>query len=431
MSTSRTLLLSALFLFFAQTSYADIFVVSKQKVNVRSEATTRSPIIQKTHKDDWFILLGNSADEKWRKVELPGGRSGWIFHALGTVEDDNYFDTLSDTPTDLIRTPSVFDITRLEIHIINVRQGDSTLIVAYGSDNQKAAILFDGGKPGRGDAFVVPYLKSIGISEITYIISSHHDSDHTGGLDEVLTFDPQDPNDFEIKLTGKAFVTKAEVKSSQKKQYDEYVAAVVMKTGEPVSVLSPPAMLPLANGITIQVVTGGGAYLDKATNNLINLEVKDANAKSIGLLLTFGKFTFFVAGDLGGQSKHKFIENKVAPFIGNIDVLRVSHHGSDTSTDEPFLSIVRPEVALISTGSDNNYGHPRKSVIEHLKSSNPDIKIYQTEEGDRTSKYKDLVSTEGLVANNIVVSTDGGCLYAIQGSGAEFTGKIEMRNDDC
>ncbi len=431
MLPQRVFLLIAFILFFVQTSYADIFVISRKSVNVRSEPTTRSSTIHKAQKGDWFLHLGNSPDNKWRNVELPDGRSGWIYYTLGRIEDDNYLNTSNDTPPDIILTPPEFDIVRLEVHVINVRQGDSTLIVAYGNDNQKVGLLFDAGKQRRGDEFGVPYLKSIGIPEIKYIISSHHDSDHTGGLDEVLTYDPQDPNDFQVKLIGKAFVTKAEVKSSQKKQYDQYVTAVVKQTGEAVSILSPPAMLPLARGITIQTVTGGGAYLDKDTNSVVDLGVTDANAKSIGLLITYGKFTFFVAGDLGGISKHKYIENKIAPFIGNIDVLRVSHHGSHTSTDEPFLSVVKPEVALISTGSDNNYGHPRKSVIEHLKSSNPNIKIYQTEEGDQTSQYKDLVSTEGLVANNIVVSTDGGCLYSIEGSGVEFTGKVEMQNDDC
>ena len=196
-------------------------------------------------------------------------------------------------------------------------------------------------------------------------------------------------------------------------------------------ILAPPTFIPFADGIKVQVVTGGGEYIDNTTNTVVDLEPSDANAKSIGLMITYNKFKFFVAGDLGGQSKHKYIENKVASYVGDIDVLRVSHHGSNTSSHEPFLSIVKPEATLISTGSDNNYGHPRKQVIERLKQSSSSIKIYQTDEGDKTSQYKDLVSFEGRVSGNIVVSTDGNCTYTIKGDGAEFSGTDTFTNDDC
>ncbi len=405
MLRKASILLAIYFLLFSLgVSYADIFVISRETANIRSQPTTTSSILQKAHKGDWFIYLGNSPDNKWRKIERPDGSEGWIYYTLGRVEDENYLDNLS-TASDIASSGSEFDITRLEIHAINVRQGDSTMIVARGN-NEKASILFDAGKPGRGNKFVVPYLKSLGISDLTFVISSHHDSDHTGGLDEVLTYVPGDPDDYDIKLTGKAFATLDEVSSSQRKQYEEYENSVKTQTGEQVLVLIPPTYLPLARGITIQAVTGGGQYIDRETNSVIDLEPTDANARSIGLLVTYGKFKFFVAGDLGGEEKHKYIENKVAPHVGNIDVLRVSHHGSDTSTQEPFLSVVKPEVAIISTGGDNNYGHPRKSVIQRLKQSNPQIKIYQTDEGDQGSQYKALVSFEGSVSGNIVIKTD-------------------------
>jgi competence protein ComEC len=426
----RTLIVILLIFSITSFSYADRFIITNKTANIRSEPNKNSTLLQKAHKGDWFIYLGNSTDNKWRKVELSSGSKGWVYYTLGRAEDDNYLDNL--TPTSDISSPGTgFDISKLEIHVIDVRPGDSTLIVAYGENNQKAAILLDAGKPGRGDKFVVPYMKSLGILELKYVIASHHDSDHAGGLDEVLLYDPNEPEDYDIKLTGKAFVAKGEVSQSQRKEYDEYVNSVKNQTGENVLILSPPSYLSLAKGITIQAVTGGGEYIDKETNNVVDLEVKDANAKSIGFLITYNMFKFFVAGDLGGQVKHKYIENKVAPYVGDIDVLRVSHHGSNTSTNKLFLSITKPEAAIISTGSDNNYGHPRKSVIDRLKQSNPNIKIYQTEEGDQSSQYKDLVSFEGKVSGNIVVSTSGECIYSITGSGLEFSDKEVFVNDDC
>lgn len=415
--------LTWMLLLTASTSAAEIFVVSKESANIRAQPTTASETRGKAQKGQWFVYLGSSPDNRWRNVELPDGRDGWIYYTLGRIEDDNYPESLS-TGTGLAVSGPTFGIDRLAIHVINVRQGDSTLVVAHGAGGKTAAMLIDAGKPGRGAQFVVPYLNAQGIAEIAYVIATHPDSDHTGGLDEVI-------GDSSITLTGKAFISQGEIAASQKGEYDEFVDAVKDETHENVVFLAPPTELPLATGLSIQVVTGGGAYIDATTQQVVDLDVDDANAKSIGLLITFKKFKFFVAGDLGGQAKHQYIENKVAPFVGDIDVLRVSHHGSDTSTHQPFLASVKPEVALISTGSDNNYGHPRKAVIQRLKASDPQMKIYQTEEGDQTSQYKTLASVEGLVSGNLVISTDGNCKYTITGGGAEFNGSVEMTNDDC
>lgn len=426
------LIICTFFFFAANLSHADIFVISKQSANVYSEADVDSSILEKAKKGDWFIYLGRSDNNKWRKVELPEGTEGWLYYTSGKIEEDNYLDSLYTSPP-TPETPVGFDITKLEIHVINVGQGDSILIVANGNDNQRVAMLVDAGKPGRGNLYVVPYLKSLGISELNYIILTHPDEDHMGGLDEVLSYNPNDPGDCEIELTGKAFMPKGKSPTSHRErgEFDEYLSAVKKETGESVLVLSPPTNLFLANGVTVQVVTGGGEYIDKAANGVIDLEIEETNARSIGLLIIYNKFKFFTAGDLGGQDKHKFIENKVAPYLGNIDVLKVSHHGSDTSTHKPFLSIVKPEVAVISTGSDNNYGHPRQTVIDRLKQTNPNIAIYQTEEGDQNSKYKNKTSTDGFVSGNIVISTDGGCIYSVIGNGSEFTGKKDFTDDDC
>ncbi len=284
-------------------------------------------------------------------------------------------------------------------------------------------------KPGKGDSYVVPYLKSIEISELKYIVSSHHDGDHIGGLDEVLNY-TEDSDDYKITLTGKAYQPAGLPKNSQKKQYNEYASAVAAQIGNGVETLNPPEMINLAKGLSIQVVTGGGAYIDKNTGSVIDLQTNEANARSIGLLLTFNKFKFFVGGDLGGQSQHKKIENKVAPYLGDIDVLRANHHGANTSTHIPFVNITKPEVVLISCGK-NSYGHPRQKVIDRLRVGNNDVQIYQTEEGDLINKYSNLATTEGLISGNIIVKTDGDCRFTVTGNGSEFNETKTFTNDDC
>lgn len=148
------------------------------------------------------------------------------------------------------------------------------------------------------------------------------------------------------------------------------------------------------------------------------------------MLLTFNKFKFFVGGDQGGLSKQKKIENKIAPYLGDLDVLRASHHGADTSTHEPFVQITKPEVALISCGS-NNYGHPRQKVIDRLKSENSNVQIFQTSEGDLVNRYGHLATADGLISGNIVVKIKGDCTYTVTGNGSEFTGVRTFTNDDC
>jgi len=419
-----SLVIFTLLSFVPILSHADIFVVSKQSANVYSEANTRSSILQNAKRGDWFIYLESSQDNKWRKVELKEG-NGWIYYTNGRIEEDSYLDSIYSTTSPTCD----FDIVTLEIHVINVGQGDSILIVARGGEGKMSSILVDAGKPARGRDFVVPYLKHLGISKLNYVILSHADGDHMGGLDEVLTYDTNDPQDYEIKLIGSAFMPESKAPNSygDRVELDEYLEAVKKETGVNVKLLSPPAYLPFANGITVQVVAGGGEYIDKAKNGVVDLKTKETNATSIGLLIKFNKFQFFTAGDLVAE-----VEDKVAPYVDDIDVLKVSHHASETSTHSPFLSLVKPELALISTGEDNNYGHPRESVIQRLKQSAPNIAIYQTGEGNLTSgRYKNKTSREGLISGNMVISANGGCAYSISGSGSEFSGKKDYTDDQC
>ena len=138
LSCSSVIILTLLL--YSSISYADIFVISRQTANIRSEPTTNSSALQQAHKGDWFLYLGSNSTNRWREIELPDGRNGWVYYSLGRVEDDNYLNNIS-TSSDISSPGASFDIARLEIHFINVRQGDCTLIIAYDDNNNKAAIL--------------------------------------------------------------------------------------------------------------------------------------------------------------------------------------------------------------------------------------------------------------------------------------------------
>ncbi len=117
---------------FVGSLFADVFVISRSTANIREFPTTESEIIEQAHKNDWFIYLGSNGTNKWRKIELSDGRNGWVYYTLGRVQGQ-YIST-------------DFEIDKLEIHVINVQQGDCTLIVAVGKNGEKQALLFDAGK---------------------------------------------------------------------------------------------------------------------------------------------------------------------------------------------------------------------------------------------------------------------------------------------
>ena len=90
----------------------------------------------------------------------------------------------------------------------------------------------------------------------------------------------------------------------------------------------------------------------------------ESNAASVVLRVSWGAFSALLTGDA-----YVDVERAIAEEVGDIDVLKVGHHGSGTSTDSSFLAVVRPEVALVSAGRGNRYGHPAPAVLERLQSA--------------------------------------------------------------
>lgn len=126
------------------------------------------------------------------------------------------------------------------------------------------------------------------------------------------------------------------------------------------------------------------------------------NDRSIALVLRFGTFDYFIASDLtGGGSSTADMESRIAPHVGDVDVLHVSHHGSSTSTNQTFVNTLKPEHAVISCGDGNSYGHPTQSVLDRLTNAPQMDTIWQTEAG--TGATSPLV----VVGGDITFLTDG------------------------
>ena len=247
----------------------------------------------------------------------------------------------------------------LEINFIDVGQGDSTLIRV-----SNKTILIDGGGSSYGETFDVgeqtlfPYLLDRGINTIDYVIVSHFDSDHCQGLNfimenmkvknAIISSLGQESNEYDIFL------------SLAKKQNTNLV---YVKMGDIIKI----------GDCTIKILFPDNEPItDNEKNN--NAIVFKFLWKNISILFT---------GDIEEKAENKIL-SLYSDNLGELKstILKVAHHGSKTSTTKAFLEAVKPQIALIGVGEDNNFGHPNSGVIERLESIG--CEIY------RTDKYGEI-----------------------------------------
>ncbi len=275
----------------------------------------------------------------------------------------------------------------LTITCIDVGQGDSTLIQSPSGQT----LLFDGGDNGRGTGVVLPLLQAKGISHLDYMVASHYHADHIGGLDEVAGG----------VSVGTAYDRGWQYGSSTA-TFNSYVAAVSSFRQQ----IQPGQVIDLGEGVTVTCLAVNGNDQVSSPYTTSTLE----NEYDVCLLVEYGGFDFFVAGDLtGGGGSYRDIETSVAPIAGDVDVYHVSHHGSYSSSNAFFLQTVQAEVAVISVGS-NSYGHPHQEVLDRLDSYGSFV--YQTETGSGGTLP---ASSLAVVGGHIVIQTDGQTTYTVDG----------------
>jgi competence protein ComEC len=231
---------------------------------------------------------------------------------------------------------------KISIHFIDVGQADSILI-----KDEKNAMLIDGGNNEDGD-LVVNYLKSQGVKHLNYIIGTHGHEDHIGGLDNVI-------KSFTVD---KIYMPKS---TTTTKTFQDVVNATKAK------------------GLTFtEPKTGSGFTLGNMTFKILapnSTNYESKNNESIVLKGTYGNTSFMFTGDAEEISEKEILKQN---YNLNADLLKVGHHGSDTSTSDEFLNAVNPKYAIISVGKNNKYGHPKEKIIDKLKKRN--ISTYRTDE---------------------------------------------------
>ncbi|MCY6960596.1 ComEC/Rec2 family competence protein [Clostridium brassicae] len=229
---------------------------------------------------------------------------------------------------------------KLTIHYINVGQGDSILIQI----NNKNMLIDAGTK----SASVSSYLKKHKVTKLDYIIATHPHEDHIGGMSSIINNFSID-NFYAPKATSNSLSFRNMLSALNKKN----IKITPAKSGQNID---------LAKDVKCFIVAPNNTYYDNINNY------------SIVIKLIYKNTSFLFTGDAESHSEEEIFKNG---FDIKSDVLKLGHHGSNSSTSNKFLDEISPKVAIVSCGKGNDYDHPHKETLNKLK--NKKILLYRTD----------------------------------------------------
>lgn len=225
------------------------------------------------------------------------------------------------------------------IYYIDVGQGDSILVV---TPHLNKTILIDtGGIVSFNENYksnivknkTIPFFRRIGINKVDYLFLTHGDYDHAGEANELLS-------NFCVK---KVFINKGNINNIEKK-------------------INNKEVLMLKNFVIDNI------KVNSLNNNVFNNE----NDNSTVLLFNIYDYKFLFMGDASIKTEEYLLNNYILP---NVDILKVGHHGSYTSTSTDFINVIKPKYSVISVGENNIYKHPNKNVLDILDNT----KLFRTD----------------------------------------------------
>lgn len=246
----------------------------------------------------------------------------------------------TDKKSEAVQQVSINNFTDiLEVDFIDVGQADSILVM-----NKNESMLIDAGNNENGKD-VVEFIKNKGITKINYLIGTHPHADHIGGLDDVINSDLEIENVFMPKI------------QTNTRTFEDVLDALKNKN---LKVTEPK------KGDNFKI---GDSNCEVMTDSILNNE--NLNLSSIVIKLDYGEKSFLFMGD-------SETENEKTINWPKVDVLKVGHHGSNTSTSQNFINQVKPEYAIIMAGKDNSYGLPKQKILDRLNKIG--AQIYRTDE---------------------------------------------------
>ena len=228
-----------------------------------------------------------------------------------------------------------------EIHFLDVGQADAAIIIC---DDE--VMMIDGGNSGSS-SFVYSYLRNtLLVEHIDYMIASHPHADHIGGLSGALN----------ACTVGKVYSPVLEYDSKAFRSLKKYTTL----QGKDLALPCP----------------GESFALGRATVQLIGplREYESSNEASIIVRIVYDNTSFLFTGDAEWESEHDLVDSE---YELSATLLKVAHHGSETSSSYVFLREVMPAYAIISVGEDNSYGHPSEAVLSRLHDA--ETVVYRTD----------------------------------------------------
>jgi len=268
--------------------------------------------------------------------------------------------------SNLIAWLVVFDLAKtqfLEVNFFDVGQGDAIFI----ETPSRQQILIDG---GPSSVILEKLSKEMPFWDrnIDLIILTHPEYDHLSGLNEVLR-----------KYRVQNILWTGIVRDTA--EYKEWLKLIHEDSNPPTALprltRAPKAKISIAMSEK-KIIMSPGLVMNilYPLENLEGKEFEDSNNTSIVSKLVFGKNSFLFTGDAYKDVEGELLLNQVKQQLDS-DILKVAHHGSKTSTSEEFLKEVSPEIAVISVGRENKYGHPHPEVLENLAKYG--IKVLRTD----------------------------------------------------
>lgn len=232
---------------------------------------------------------------------------------------------------------------KLTVHFLDVGQGDCVLITCG-----EHAMLIDAGDNSMGTT-VELYLRKQNIKKLDYVIGTHPDADHIGGMDVII-----------YKFDCDTIILPDFEKNTA--TYRDVIDTINNKNYK----ITRPAA-----GKTYSLGQSEFTVISPVSDDYGD----NANNYSVGIRLTYGDTSFLLAGDAEEEAEEDMLDSGQEL---KADVFKASHHGSRTSNTEEFLEAVNPEYAVISCGENNKYGHPHAQTLNTLRAMG--IKVFRTDE---------------------------------------------------
>ena len=265
---------------------------------------------------------------------------------LGDIDTgENPFDDGDDGDGGAADEPAV-DVTddldgddHLELHHIDVGQGDATLVI----DPSGETMLIDSGDWRDDGDTVIDYLETHGVDRIDHLVATHGHADHIGGHAAIIEH-------FETEAEGIGAAYDSGVAHTAQ-TYDNYLDAVEAHD---------VTLFEVEEGDSLEFGESDVAFFNPPAGD----SGTDLHYNSVTLTITYGDVTYLTTGDAEEDAESRMVDEHGEALAA--DVYHAGHHGSSTSSTAPFMDVVDPAVAVISSAYDSQYGHPHDEVLERF-----------------------------------------------------------------